>query len=60
MVHLNTALATTFLFASHDDKVIGYLRRKITLNDGKVVSDERVEQPVHMAHIAPAPQGGPA
>jgi putative ABC transport system ATP-binding protein len=36
MVKLNQDLMTTFLFATHDDKVIGYLRRKIYLKDGLV------------------------
>ena len=39
MENLNRELKTTFLFATHDDKVIGYLRRKVSLIDGKVVSD---------------------
>lgn len=39
MVKLNEELKTTFLFATHDEKVIGYIRRKITLTDGKVVED---------------------
>jgi len=39
MVKLNKELQTTFLFATHDQKVIRYLRRKITLTDGKVVGD---------------------
>jgi len=34
MERLNRELGTTFLFATHDEKVIGYLRRKITLFDG--------------------------
>ncbi len=52
MVKLNEAFHTTFIFASHDEKVIGYLRRKITLNDGKVVSDEPVTRPVHKCTMA--------
>jgi putative ABC transport system ATP-binding protein len=40
MVQLNKELKTTFLFATHDEKVIGYLRRKISLVDGKVAKDE--------------------
>ncbi|GAK60771.1 probable lipoprotein releasing system, ATP-binding protein (LolD) [Candidatus Vecturithrix granuli] len=40
MVQLNHDLQTTFLFATHDDKVIRYLRRKITLRDGKIAEDE--------------------
>ena len=39
MESLNRDLSTTFVFATHDPKVIGYLRRKITLNDGRVVDD---------------------
>ena len=41
MVRLNEELKTTFIFATHDDKVIKYLRRKISLDDGKVVKDEQ-------------------
>ena len=40
MEKLNKELNTTFIFATHDEKVIGYLRRKISLIDGKVVKDE--------------------
>jgi putative ABC transport system ATP-binding protein len=42
MVKLNEELKTTFLFATHDEKVIRYLRRKIYLLDGKVDKDEMV------------------
>ncbi len=40
MVQLNKEFNTTFIFATHDDKVIGYLRRKISLVDGKVAADK--------------------
>jgi putative ABC transport system ATP-binding protein len=40
MQRLNQELNTTFIFATHDDKVIRYLKRKISLDDGKVVGDE--------------------
>lgn len=40
MERLNRELGTSFLFATHDEKVIGYLRRKITLVDGRVTRDE--------------------
>ena len=43
MEKLNKELETTFVFATHDDKVIGYLRRIIRLEDGKVVSDENIK-----------------
>ncbi len=39
MVKLNKDLKTTFIFATHDEKVIRYLRRKITLTDGRVTED---------------------
>ena len=39
MEKLNQELGTTFIFATHDEKVIGYLRRKITLVDGEVKQD---------------------
>jgi len=40
MEKLNKELNTIFLFATHDEKVIKYLKRKISLADGKVVKDE--------------------
>ncbi|MCU0363331.1 MAG: ABC transporter ATP-binding protein [Bacteroidales bacterium] len=42
MVKLNEELRTTFLFATHDEKVIGYVRRKIFLLDGRVARDETI------------------
>jgi putative ABC transport system ATP-binding protein len=44
MAQLNEELNTTFVFATHDEKVIGYLRRKITLVDGRISKDEGVQQ----------------
>jgi putative ABC transport system ATP-binding protein len=41
MVQLNEELKTTFIFATHDEKVIVYVKRKITLFDGKIEKDER-------------------
>ena len=40
MENLNKDLQTTFIFATHDDKVIKYLKRKILLEDGKVTADD--------------------
>lgn len=40
MKRLNQELQTTFLFATHDEKVMAYLRRIISLEDGCVVKDE--------------------
>ncbi len=39
MVTLNEELGTTFVFSTHDEKVISYLRRKIKLSDGEIVDD---------------------
>lgn len=41
MVKLNKELGTCFLFATHDEKVIGYLKRIVRLEDGQVVKDEK-------------------
>lgn len=43
MENLNRELQTTFIFATHDDKVISYLHRKITLLDGKITKDEKLK-----------------
>ena len=53
MMDLNRRLGTTFLFASHDEKVIGYLRRVIRLVDGRVVEDRHVDNPVYGAETPP-------
>jgi len=42
MDNLNKELKTTFLFATHDEKVISYLHRKIYLIDGRVDKDEKI------------------
>jgi putative ABC transport system ATP-binding protein len=38
---INSELGTTFIFSTHDEKVMKYVRRKISLLDGRVASDER-------------------
>jgi putative ABC transport system ATP-binding protein len=43
MLTLNRDLGTTFLFATHDEKVIQYLRRRIELIDGCIARDEVIE-----------------
>lgn len=40
MQTINAELGTTFIFSTHDAKVINFLKRKITLVDGQVASDE--------------------
>lgn len=43
MEKLNGELETTFLFATHDEKVIQYLHRKVSLEDGRVAKDELIK-----------------
>lgn len=40
MEKLNGELQTTFLFATHDEKVMQYMKRIISLEDGAVANDE--------------------
>ena len=42
MLKLNEELKTSFIFATHDDKVISYLKRIIHLEDGRVVADKQI------------------
>jgi putative ABC transport system ATP-binding protein len=44
MQKLNEELNVTFLFSTHDEKVMKYLKRKISLADGRVVKDQIIEQ----------------
>lgn len=41
MFELNEKEGTTFIFSTHDQRVIDRARRVITLEDGEIVSDER-------------------
>ena len=43
MKQLNKDLGTTFLFSTHDEKVMTYLDRMVHLRDGKVDQDEIIE-----------------
>ena len=43
MEKLNAELKTTFVFATHDEKVIQYLHRKISLEDGRIAMDELIK-----------------
>lgn len=47
MVHLNENFKTTFLFSTHDEKVMQYLNRIIYLEDGRVVKDEVIKKRVN-------------
>ncbi len=40
MVKLNTELSTSFIFATHDEKIMSYLKRIIYLEDGMIIKDE--------------------
>jgi putative ABC transport system ATP-binding protein len=42
MKKLNRELNTTFIFATHDEKVMQYLNRIVRLEDGKVVKDDQI------------------
>lgn len=44
MADLNKKENITFLFSTHDQRVIDRARRIITLEDGKIISDERHER----------------
>lgn len=44
MEKLNRELGVTFLFSTHDEKVMKYLHRIVSLEDGKVVSDKKMNQ----------------
>jgi len=41
LVHMNTEHNVTFIFSTHDQRVMDYSRRLITLRDGKIVEDVR-------------------
>ncbi|RKY95912.1 MAG: ABC transporter ATP-binding protein [Ignavibacteriae bacterium] len=44
MLKLNEIENTTFIFATHDSRVMKRARRIITLDDGKVLGDENIKQ----------------
>ncbi len=44
MQKLNEELKTTFLFATHDEKVMQYMKRIVALKDGQVVDDKIINQ----------------
>ena len=45
MVKLNKELSTSFIFATHDEKIMDYLRRIIHLDDGQIINDEQIDRP---------------
>src|SRR5258706_3630814 len=42
MQRLNKETGVTFIFATHDSRVIGYARRVVTLQDGLITQDNKV------------------
>ena len=45
MLRLNQELSTSFIFATHDEKIMAYLRRIIHLDDGQITEDEKIKNP---------------
>ena len=45
MLKLNHELSTSFIFATHDEKIMAYLKRIIHLDDGQITEDEIIESP---------------
>ena len=45
MLQLNHELSTSFIFATHDEKIMAYLRRIIHLDDGQITDDEKIDNP---------------
>tara|TARA_Y100000031_G_scaffold38616_1_gene43443 strand:+ start:229 stop:942 length:714 start_codon:yes stop_codon:yes gene_type:complete len=45
LVRLNQELFTSFIFATHDEKIMAYLRRIIHLDDGEITEDEIIDNP---------------
>ena len=43
MQKLNQETGTTFVFATHDPRVIKYAKRVVTLQDGKIVDDKQIK-----------------
>ncbi|MFL2983587.1 MAG: ABC transporter ATP-binding protein [Candidatus Neomarinimicrobiota bacterium] len=44
LTKLNDELDTSFVFATHDEKIMGYLKRIIRLEDGNIVNDEKTNK----------------
>ena len=43
--NLNQELSTSFIFATHDEKIMAYLRRIIHLDDGEITENEIIDNP---------------
>ena len=42
MKKLNNEYETSFIFSTHDEKIMSYLKRIISLEDGKIVKDKQI------------------
>ena len=42
LTKLNNELDTSFVFATHDEKIMGYLKRIIRLEDGNIIDDKKM------------------
>ena len=42
LTKVNLELDTSFVFATHDEKIMGYLKRIIRLEDGNIVNDKKI------------------
>ncbi|HHW14749.1 MAG TPA: ABC transporter ATP-binding protein [Firmicutes bacterium] len=45
MLEMNQAKGTTFVFSTHDPRVMRHARRLVTMRDGQIVGDERRDGP---------------
>ena len=45
LTRLNKEISTSFIFATHDEKIMAYLRRIIHLDDGQITNDEHISIP---------------
>ena len=51
LVNLNKEMDTSFIFATHDEKIMAYLRRIIHLDDGQITEDKKIENHEKPAHF---------
>jgi putative ABC transport system ATP-binding protein len=42
MLHLNETQGATFVFSTHDQRIIDEAKRIITIEDGKIVEDKTI------------------
>jgi len=56
MQRLNQETGTAFIFATHDPRVISFVRRTVTMRDGLIVDSGQNEQPV-TAPVLPVSEG---